>query len=188
MVGLMIEELDEDKNGVTTYEIKSFTIDYAIYANQAATAIVSYQKFPEDRIIANIPGFKIFTIEEPYQVFEVKQRLWEDLFNFNRPQKHWVLDESNVTNLEPNNYRHTRFSFSLQTDGHMVSVLFEKVKTFWIPMNNQDVKLQRRNKPLENVNTGVYPLYKNPTGIFATDHIIGIDPGARDIVCAVDCS
>ncbi|KAG2232843.1 hypothetical protein INT48_006295 [Thamnidium elegans] len=36
-------------------------------------------------------------------------------------------------------------------------------------MKKQDIKLQRRNKNLENVNTGIYP-------------------GARDIVCAVDCN
>ncbi|GAA5816963.1 hypothetical protein MFLAVUS_010498 [Mucor flavus] len=114
---------------------------------------------------------------ELYRVFEVKQQLWEDLFNFDKLQKNQVLDEPNVMNLKPDNSKHTRFSFSLQTDGHMVSALFEKVKTFWNPLKNQDIKLQRRNKNLQNVNTGIYPLYKNPTGIFSTDHIIGIDPG-----------
>ncbi|GAA5807559.1 hypothetical protein MFLAVUS_000924 [Mucor flavus] len=114
---------------------------------------------------------------ELYRVFEVKQQLWVDLFNIDKLQKNQVLDESNVMNLEHDNSKHTRFSFSLQTDGHMVSALSEKVKTFWNLLKNQDIKLRRRNKNLQNVNTGIYPLYKNPTRIFSTDHIIGIDPG-----------
>ncbi|KAI9249117.1 hypothetical protein EDC94DRAFT_589270 [Helicostylum pulchrum] len=134
-------------------------------ANQAATAIISYQTFPEDRTTANIPGFK------------------ERLFDFNRVQKHRLLDVPDPSRLRPDGPRRCRFAFSITTDGHMVSV----IRTV-----RKDVRLQNRNADLRLRNKYLYPLYKNPTGITLNDYIVGVDPDAnlsvRDVVCVVDCS
>ncbi|GAA5799662.1 hypothetical protein HPULCUR_005078 [Helicostylum pulchrum] len=81
-----------------------------------------------------------------------------------------------------------KLGFGLTTDGHMISVLFERVSREQIPFDTKGVKFQKRNLNLANKTRGIYPLYKNPTGITLQDRIIGIDPGVRDIVCAVDCT
>jgi hypothetical protein len=65
----------------------------------------------------------------------------------------------------------------MKTDGHMISILFEKDSRQFTPLTTKDVKLQKRNVDLENWQKGIYPLYKNPTGITINDRIIGIDPG-----------
>jgi hypothetical protein len=59
----------------------------------------------------------------------------------------------------------------------MISVLFEKDTRLFIPLMKQDVQRQSRGKDLINWTRGIYPLYKNPTGITMNDRLIGIDPG-----------
>lgn len=121
-----------------------------------------------------------FQFEELYRDFLSKQGLWEDMFDISRVQRHRVMDHATSANLVPDNPRQCRFAFSMSTDGHMASLLFEKHKTFWLPQNKKALQLQRRNVDFTNKNNGLYPLYKLPTGITMRDRIIGIDPGMFD--------
>lgn len=71
-----------------------------------------------------------------------------------------------------------KLGFGLKTDGHMVSVLFERVirgPSLAITIN--ETKMQKRNLNLANITKGIYPLYKIPTGISDQDRIAGINPG-----------
>lgn len=101
-----------------------------------------------------------------YRDVTEKRRIWESLFNFDRLQK----------NLGDNNAR-VGLGYGFKTDGHMISVLFEKDTRLFIPLMKQDVQHQSRGKDLTNWTRGIYPLYKNPTGITRNDSLIGIDPG-----------
>ncbi|KAI7890329.1 uncharacterized protein EV154DRAFT_393458, partial [Mucor mucedo] len=54
-----------------------------------------------------------------------REGLWENMFDLSKVQRQRVLGHSDSTTLEVDNPAQTRFAFSINTDGHMVSVLFE---------------------------------------------------------------
>jgi hypothetical protein len=100
-----------------------------------------------------------------------------------------------------------QLSFGMKTDGHMISVLFEKTAINFIPQDRKELCMQKTRKNVSNWTKGLYPLYKNTYGITEDDRTIGIDPGMikfdtfflecmtnyfilkgiRDIVCGIDC-
>lgn len=65
----------------------------------------------------------------------------------------------------------------MKTDGHMISVLFDKTALNFVPQNQKETQMQKARKNISNWSNGMYPLYKNPYGITEDDRIIGIDPG-----------
>ncbi|CEG83367.1 hypothetical protein RMATCC62417_17297 [Rhizopus microsporus] len=78
-------------------------------------------------------------------------------------------------------------AYNMKTDGHMISILFEKTSVEFVPQAKNDLIRQKRNMYFTNRTKGLYPLHKEPTGITANDRIIGIDPGVRDITYTIDC-
>ncbi|KAI9478164.1 MAG: hypothetical protein EXX96DRAFT_539293 [Benjaminiella poitrasii] len=70
---------------------------------------------------------------------------------------------------------------------HMVSVLFEKTTNEFFALDITEYKKLKQNKDLSGIKSGSYSLYKRPIGLSENEGIVGIDPGVRDIVCAIDC-
>ncbi|KAI9482793.1 MAG: hypothetical protein EXX96DRAFT_630843 [Benjaminiella poitrasii] len=80
-----------------------------------------------------------------------------------------------------------QLSYGLKTDRHSVSVLFEKMTAEFFALDITKYKKLKQNMDLSRIKSGVYHLYKRLIGLSENDRIIGINPGVRDIVCAVDC-
>ena len=101
-----------------------------------------------------------------------------------------------------------QLAFGMKTDGHMISVLYEKAAINHVPQNQKEAVLQKTRKNINNWTKGLYPLYKNSFGITENDRVVGIDlgkhaywmviksqanvylyifKGIRDTVCGVDC-
>lgn len=90
---------------------------------------------------------------------DFKLRLWNEFFDIEKLSKNLNL------------------GFGFKTDGHMVSVLFEKETRVILPFTKQDMDKAPRNINMENWKNGMYPLYKQPRGISMNDRILGVDPG-----------
>ncbi|GAA5804344.1 hypothetical protein HPULCUR_009832 [Helicostylum pulchrum] len=147
-------------------------------------------RIPDDLLGRNGNFIGVTAFLDIYSGIANRQRIWETLFNINKLQKRcltYLQGENNDLDIN-DPLRRAKLGFGLTTDGHMISVLFERVSREQIPFDTKGVKFQKRNLNLANKTRGIYPLYKNPTGITLQDRIIGIDSGVRDIVCAVDCT
>ncbi|CAO0801449.1 unnamed protein product [Mucor circinelloides] len=123
-----------------------------------------------ERLIRNNVFIRLTDFDNAYFRYEEKRDLWNDVFDLARIQD-----------------RELRLGFGMKTDGHMISILFEKTAQNFVPQNKKEIMMQKTQKNLSNWTNGLYPLYKNPVGITAEDRIVGIDPGVRDIICGVDC-
>ncbi|GAA5797735.1 hypothetical protein HPULCUR_003129 [Helicostylum pulchrum] len=108
----------------------------------------------------------ITEFKDLYSAPNDKRRIWESIF---------ILD--NLQHGLGNFDAPVRLGYGMKTDGHMISILFEKDSRLFAPLTTRDVKMQKRNITLQNWQKGMYPLYKSPTGITENDRIIGIDPG-----------
>ncbi|GAA5796419.1 hypothetical protein HPULCUR_001791 [Helicostylum pulchrum] len=108
----------------------------------------------------------ITEFKDLYSAPNDKRRIWESIF---------ILD--NLQHGLGNFDAPVRLGYGMKTDGHMISILFEKDSRLFVPLTTRDVKMQKRNITLQNWQKGMYPLYKSPTGITENDRIIGIDPG-----------
>lgn len=165
-------------------------------------------RIPDDLLGRNGNFIGVTAFLDIYSGIANRQRIWETLFNINKLQKRcltYLQGENNDLDIN-DPLRRAKLGFGLTTDGHMISVLFERVFREQIPFDTKEVKFQKRNLNLANKTRGIYPLYKSPTSITLKDRIIGIDPGmlniksmsiidtnffllgVRDIVCAVDCT
>lgn len=98
-----------------------------------------------------------------------------DMLYFDRQNKRDIWNT--IFNTEKLEKEGLQLGFGMKTDGHMISVLFEKTALNFIPQNKKDLHLQQRRKNISNWTHGLYPLYKTPFGISEEDRIIGIDPG-----------
>ena len=123
-------------------------------------------EFPDEDYERNVGLITFTQFLNRYRDVTEKRRIWESLFNFDRLQK----------NLGDNNAR-VGLGYGFKTDGHMISVLFEKDTRLFISLMKQDVQRQSPGKDLTDWTRGIYPLYKNPTGITINNRLIGIDPG-----------
>ncbi|CEI90553.1 hypothetical protein RMCBS344292_04875 [Rhizopus microsporus] len=127
-------------------------------------------------MVPNGNFFRLTDFDRFYFGHENKMHLWNTAFNIGK------LDTGVLANPAT-----SRLAYSMKTDGHMISILFEKTSVEFVPQAKNDLIRQKRNIDFTNRTKDLYPLYKEPTGITANDRIIGIDPGVRDIIYAVDC-
>ncbi|CEI92028.1 hypothetical protein RMCBS344292_06302 [Rhizopus microsporus] len=127
-------------------------------------------------MIPNDNFFRPIDFDRFYFGHENKAHLWNTVFNIGK------VDTGVLANLAT-----SHLAYSTKTDGHMISILFEKTFVEFITQAKNDLIRQKRNIGFANRTKGLYPLYKEPTGITANDRIIGIDPGVRDIIYAIDC-
>lgn len=104
--------------------------------------------------------------DDLYFRYEVKRALWDTIFDIRK------LDAGAYANPPT-----SKLAFGMKTDGHMISILFQKVVVDFVPHAKKYLMTQSRNIDFTNRTKGLYPLYKEPTGITANDRIIGIDPG-----------
>ncbi|KAG1176789.1 hypothetical protein G6F70_004126 [Rhizopus microsporus] len=127
-------------------------------------------------IIPNGNFFRLADFDRFYFGHENKIHLWITVFNIGK------LDTGVLANPAT-----SHLAYSMKTDGHMISILFGKTSVEFVPQAKNDLIRQKRNTDFTNRTKGLYPLYKEPTVITANDRIIGIDPGVRDILYAIDC-
>lgn len=118
-----------------------------------------------ERLIRNNVFIRLTDFDDAYFRYEEKRDLWNDVFDLARIQD-----------------RELRLSFGMKTDGHMISILFEKTAQNFVPQNKKEIMMQKTQKNISNWTNGLYPLYKNPVGITAEDRIIGIDPGKTNLI------
>ncbi|KAG1111727.1 hypothetical protein G6F42_014938 [Rhizopus arrhizus] len=118
-----------------------------------------------ERLIRNNVFIRLTDFDNAYFRYEEKRDLWNDVFDLARIQD-----------------RELRLGFGMKTDGHMISILFEKIAQNFVPQNKKEIMMQKTQKNLTNWTNGLYPLYKNPVGITAEDRIVGIDPGKTNLI------
>ncbi|KAI9476296.1 MAG: hypothetical protein EXX96DRAFT_294619 [Benjaminiella poitrasii] len=109
-----------------------------------------------------------------YSIQNDKQTLWETIFDIDRLQKRRTRYASN-NDLIDATYS-IQLSYGLKTDGHMVSVLFEKTTNEFLALDITEYKKLKQNKDISEIKSVIYPLYKRPIGLSENDRIIGIDP------------
>ncbi|RCH92969.1 hypothetical protein CU097_004690 [Rhizopus azygosporus] len=78
--------------------------------------------------------------------------------------------------------------YGISFDKHMVPVLFSAETIEMLPETNDDEQLAPRSVDISRWKRGTYKLSKEPIGFKNDDLLIGIDPGFRDLVTAVDVS
>ncbi|KAI8883248.1 hypothetical protein K501DRAFT_92487 [Backusella circina FSU 941] len=123
---------------------------------------------------------KDFNEAQPFYTDKLqKELIWEELFNLD------VLQKKRFRHSAKNYNAKYELDYGIQTDGHMVSILFTKKVYERIPNNRQDLKLLATEVDLSDWKRGLYKLNKQPTGLSCTDRIVGIDPGYRDLIHAV---
>ncbi|CEI97629.1 hypothetical protein RMCBS344292_11759 [Rhizopus microsporus] len=127
-------------------------------------------------MIPNCNFFRLTDFDRFYFGHENKMYLWNTVFNIGKLDTR-ILASPATSHL----------AYSMKTDGHMVSILYEKTSVESVPQAKNDLIRQKRNIDFTNRTKGLYPLYKEPTGITANDRIIGIDLGVRDMIYAIDC-
>ncbi|RCH81751.1 hypothetical protein CU097_002052 [Rhizopus azygosporus] len=127
-------------------------------------------------MIPNGNFFRLTDFDRFYFGHENKMYLWNTVFNIGK------LDTRILANPAT-----SHLAYSMKTDGHMISILYEKTSVEFVPQAKNDLIRQKKNIDFTNRTKGSYPLYKEPTDITANDRIIGIDPGVRDIIYAIDC-
>ncbi|KAL4208072.1 hypothetical protein AB4K20DRAFT_1970666 [Rhizopus microsporus] len=127
-------------------------------------------------MIPNDNFFRLIDFDRFYFGHENKMHLWNTVFNIGK------VDTGVLANPAT-----SHLAYSTKIDGHMISILFEKTSVEFITQAKNDLIRQKRNIGFANRTKGLYSLYKEPTGITANDRIIGIDPGVRDIIYAIDC-
>ncbi|KAI7866100.1 uncharacterized protein EV154DRAFT_488612 [Mucor mucedo] len=177
-------------------------------AGKASNAIVTHKSFSQAELrvsysisYARISGPKamygLFALaqkrnlngSELYTQYELKEELWKNMFDLDKVEKKRLCNCPSLyhATAESSSDKQSRFAFSLGTDGHMASLLFEGTKRFRVPQNKEDLRMLTRRIDLSTVKRGLYPLSKNPIGLQINDRLIGIDPSVRDIVTVVDC-
>lgn len=119
-----------------------------------------------ERLTHNNAFIRLTDFDNAYSRFEEKRDLWNDLFDLTRIQD-----------------RELRLGLGLKTDGHMISILFEKTAENFVPENKNKITYDAKDsKGSVKLEEGLHPLYKNPVGITAEDRIIGIDPGKTTLI------
>lgn len=118
-----------------------------------------------DNLIVNGVFIRMTDFDLLYFGQQNKRDLWNAVFNIEKFEKDRL-----------------QLGFGMKTDGHMISVLFEKTALNFIPQDKKELKMQKARKNVENWTNGLYPLYKNQYGITEEDRVIGIDPGMINLV------
>ena len=96
-----------------------------------------------ERLIHNNAFIRLTDFDNAYFRYEEKRDLWNDVFDLARIQD-----------------RELRLGFGMKTDGHMISILFEKTAQNFVPQNKKEIMMQKTGKNLLNWTNGLYPLYK----------------------------
>lgn len=65
-----------------------------------------------------------------------------------------------------------RLGFGVKTDGHMISILFQKTAINFIPQYKKEIKIQKTRQDMSNWKKGLYLVYKNLFGITENYRII----------------
>jgi hypothetical protein len=121
---------------------------------QVPEILIQHNRFISNTIFANL-----------YLEQQNKKDLWNTVFDLERIEN-----------------RGLQLRFGMKTDGHIISILFEKTALNFVPQNQKETKMQKKRKNLSNWTKGFHPLYKNPFGITENDRIIGIDSGMKNSV------
>ncbi|RCH90497.1 hypothetical protein CU097_010712 [Rhizopus azygosporus] len=168
---------EEEEENIELLHFQMHQSSYEVYYLRLLIQWAHQNGHPVPRfMIPNGNFFRLTGFDCFYFGHENKMHLWNTVFNIGK------LDTGVLANSAT-----SHLACSMKTDGHMISILFENTSVEFVPQAKKDLIRQKKNVDFTNRTKGLYPLYKEPTGITANDRIIGIDPGVRDIIYAVDC-